>query len=119
MTAEILTRGNASNTTYVETTVDSDMNSGIYDGYYCINIKPFKCENCKTLICYAVVGPHLIVVWPDKDDNDLLQVAEALMKDEFDRYDPHIVTYHELFGPCVTWDKAKENGWIEENFLES
>jgi hypothetical protein len=94
---------------FVEANLDFSLDE--YDDWYCIQIKPFKCVNCKELICYATTGPHYIIIWPERDDNDMLQLADLLMKDG--NYDPHIIHYNRIFGPCISWEQGMAIGWIE------
>jgi len=53
----------------------------------------------------------MIVIWKEKDDDRLLEVAEVLKRDG--SYDPHVVSYNRILGPCITWEDAEELGWIE------
>lgn len=83
-----------------------------YDEYWCINIKPFKCPGCNRAICYAVTGPHLILIWEEKDDETILDLANVLMKDG--NYDPRIVQYNRILGPCIEYEKAEQLGWLND-----
>jgi hypothetical protein len=80
--------------------------------FYCIQIKPFCCNHCSTMICYCSCGPHAILIFPSKED-DNLNMMFRLLKD--DDYDPHIIRYSELYGSCITWEDAEKNGWIGSN----
>lgn len=89
---------------------DLDFSEPEYDEWYCINISPFKCSDCGAMVCYAQVGTHLIIIWPNKDDETILELAQLLMED--DDYDPRIVKYNRILGPCISYAKAEELGWI-------
>ena len=79
--------------------------------FFCIQIKPFKCRGCRKMLCYACVGPdHVIIVFPDKDDENLIVMMQTLQGDE---YDPYVVKYSQLYGPCITLEDAADRGWIE------
>lgn len=89
---------------------DLDFSHEMYDDYYCINIKPFKCNGCGRPVCYASAGPHLIIIWAEKDEDSILEIADLLMKDG--NYDPRIVKYNRILGPCITYEMALKNDWI-------
>jgi hypothetical protein len=99
---------------FLDRIVDLDYTDEIYDEWYCINVKPFHCNHCKDLIAYAVAGPHMIIIWPERDDIDMLILAHLLKTDEDDAYDPRIVKYNRIFGPCIAWDDAINLGWVEQ-----
>lgn len=81
-----------------------------HEDWYCICIKPFRCEVCYIPICYLECGAHHIIVWEEKDDQQLLTLAAAL---QFQDREPRIDTYKNMLGPCVTWEKGIELGWIK------
>lgn len=91
--------------------IEEETDDKDYEDFYCINIKPFNCVNCGKVIAYAMAGPHLIIVWEHKDDEMLLAIAHFLQKSN---YDPRIVTYKKMLGPCVEFEEAAKRGWIEE-----
>ena len=88
---------------------DLDYTSDDYDNYWCINIQPFMCDHCGSIVAYAQCGNHLIVIWENRDDQEILEVAEALKED----YDPRIVRYNRLLGPCIEFKEAIKRGMIE------
>ena len=88
---------------------DLDYTGDEFDDYWCINIKPFPCLGCGNVIAYAQCGNHLIVIWEHKDDEGILEVAEALKED----YDPRIVKYNRYLGPCIEYSEAVKRGMIE------
>lgn len=93
--------------------VDLDYSGEEYDNYWCIQIKPFKCGGCGNVVAYAQCGNHFIVIWENKDDQSILDTAAELQK-EGNIYDPYIVQYNRILGPCVKYEDAVEHGWIEE-----
>jgi hypothetical protein len=95
---------------FLDQAVTLDYSGPEYDEYWCVNIKPFKCRNCDTVICYACAGAHFIIIWPEKDDEDMLNIAAELKDCDMD---PRIVRYNRIIGPCVTFEDAKKHGWIQ------
>lgn len=95
---------------HLDKIVTHDYTDEEFDEYWCINIKPFKCAHCNTIVCYAQAGPHMIIIWEFKDDDNLLQLAALLKADD---YEPRIERYNRYLGPCVTWEEAEKLGWIE------
>lgn len=76
-----------------------------YEGWYCVSIHPERCK-CGRLIGFLEPDlHHLVLVWEENDDEELLSIA-AHMKRE--GYDPHIVEYKSPYGPCVEYYEAKE-----------
>jgi len=75
-----------------------------YEGWYCINVQPRKCQHCGTMMTY-VEPPHLhlIIVWEDKDDPHMLAMAQKL-KDGRPEIDPDIREYHPMMGHCISWE---------------
>src|ERR1043166_2717055 len=82
------------------------------EDWYCIQIKPFKCHNCGKLITYASCGPHLILVFPDKDADELAEVVDYLRTDP--DYEPYVIRYSKLYGPCIPYEQAVRKGMIGE-----
>src|SRR4026207_248391 len=78
---------------------EDDLN---YEGWYCIQMKPVICPGCGEPMCY-VEPPHLhlIIVWEEKDDENLLQVCKELK--DGDR-DPIVIQYHPMYGHCISWE---------------
>lgn len=98
---------------FLDQFVELDYSSEEFDDYYCIQIKPFICNGCGNVVAYAQAGNHSIVIWEQKDDQTLLEVAAALQEVD-NSYDPYIVHYHRILGPCVKYEDAVERGWIDE-----
>lgn len=87
---------------------DLDYSDQKFDNYWCINIKPFVCKGCGNVVAYAECGNHLIVIWEYKDDDGILEVAEALKED----YDARIIRYDRFLGPCIDFEEAVKRGLI-------
>ena len=94
---------------FLDQFISLDYTDEKYDRYWCINIKPFKCANCGDPICYAQCGSHFIIIWEEKDDENLLNIAAELQRADMD---PRVVNYNRYLGPCVVFEDAVEHGWI-------
>lgn len=97
---------------FLDTLVDADLDySGEeYDSYWCINIRPFVCENCGNIVAYAQCGEHFIIIWENQDDEAILETAKLLQSDG--SYDPRIVKYNRILGPCIEFNTAIKLGII-------
>lgn len=92
-----------------------------YSGWFCVATDPFPCPapGCD-FVALHMTAAHLIVVWPDGDDRDLLTYARDAQR--VDR-NPRIVEYERALGPCIPYDvwtsigkpihgaNPKPNGW--------
>jgi len=104
-------------TTDEETTDRTGSSSG--SDWWCIQIDAIKapepCGHQVTFVCgiMEVKHPskvpycHLIIVWPERDDEKLLQTAALCQKRE---HNPKIVEYQESFGPWINYDNYKLYG---------
>ena len=81
-----------------------------YDDFWCITINPYRCPGCQQIISHAQVGDHFIVIWEEKDDESILEVASSLKSMQMN---PHIVNYNRDDGPCVEFYEAVRRGWID------
>lgn len=96
----------------IEGSVELDDNDNShYDDYYCIQVRPFKCHRCQQWICYAVAGEHLILIWENNDEDSILGLANVLKKDG--NYDPIIIKYNRLYGPCIEYEEALEKDILD------
>ncbi len=77
-----------------------------YDGWWCIQHYPVVCESCGNQVCY-VEPPriHLIVVWEEKDNADMLRMAGRLQQINLD---PIIIKYAPIMGGCIPYDDVKK-----------
>jgi hypothetical protein len=89
--------------------VTHDYSGEEYDDYWCISIKPQKCF-CGHITCYAECGPHIIVIWKERDEHSILKIAASL-KEKL--YNPYITQYNRILGPCMTYEDAKKLGWAD------
>jgi hypothetical protein len=77
-----------------------------YDGWWCIQHYPVECGSCGNPVCY-VEPPHLhlIVVWEEKDDSDMLRMAGRLQQIDLD---PIIIQYAPIMGGCIPYEDVKK-----------
>lgn len=85
-------------------TDDSDAD---HSGWYCVATEPFPCpaEGC-TFIAEHMTAAHLILVWEERDDPNLLRHAQHAQ--EAGR-NPRVVSYEQAFGPSASyyaWEAA-------------
>jgi hypothetical protein len=76
-------------------------------GWYCVATSPFPCPaaGCD-FVAEFMTAAHLILVWQERDDPNLLRHAERAK--QVGR-DPHVVTYEPAFGPSASyyaWEAA-------------
>jgi len=76
-------------------------------GWYCVSTDPFPCpaEGCD-FVADFMTAAHLILVWEDSDDPNLLRHAQRAK--EVGR-NPHVVEYEPDFGPSASyyaWEAA-------------
>jgi len=96
-----ITRGQIITDTDVET---DDGSTDDFDGWYCIKTDPWPCGICGVVVFYATVD-HKIIVFPEKDDPKLLQLASWCQGDNplgINR-NPKIVEYEKSMGPCISY----------------
>ena len=78
-----------------------------HDGWFCVATDPFPCPaaDC-TFVANFMTAVHLILVWEERDDPNLLRHAQRAK--EVGR-DPRVVRYESSFGPCASyylWEAA-------------
>jgi hypothetical protein len=78
-----------------------------HSGWFCVATAPFPCPaaGC-SFIAEFMTAAHLILVWEERDDPNLLRHAERAK--QVGR-DPHVVTYELVFGPSASyyaWEAA-------------
>lgn len=73
-----------------------------YSGWFCVATAPWPCPalGCDAVLDYMTAA-HLILVWPRKDDPDMLEVANDAQR--IGR-EPRVVEYEQGFGPCISYD---------------
>lgn len=77
-------------------------------GWFCIKTNPFPCPNpeCGMIVNYCT-AMHKIIIWPRKDDPDMLDVAQDCL--EVGR-NPHIIEYEQAMGEAITYDALMHSG---------
>jgi hypothetical protein len=85
----------------------TDDGSDDYSGWLCVSTSPFPCPaaGCD-FVAEFMTAAHLILVWEERDDPNLLRHAQRAK--EVGR-DPRIVTYEPAFGPSASyyaWEAA-------------
>lgn len=89
----------------VDTDVEEDLWTGDSDsdhsGWYCVSTNPFPCPapGC-TFVAEYMTAAHLILVWQERDDPNLLRHAQRA-KDV--GRNPRIVEYQSSFGPSASY----------------
>jgi hypothetical protein len=78
-----------------------------HSGWFCVSTDPFPCPapGC-TFVAQFMTAAHLILVWQEKDDPNLLRQAQRAQQVQ---RNPRIVTYESSFGPSVSyyaWEAA-------------
>ncbi len=73
-----------------------------YSDWWCISTDPFECPypSCSFVANYST-AMHRILVWAEKDDDRLLDLAVKLQA--VDRH-PRVVVYEQSMGPCLAYD---------------
>jgi hypothetical protein len=84
-----------------------DDDAGDHTGWYCVSTDPFPCPaaGC-TYVAEYMTAVHLILVWEERDDPNLLWHAQRA-KDV--GRNPRIVEYQSSFGPSASyyaWEAA-------------
>ena len=84
-----------------------DDGSDDYLGWYCVRTDPFPCPaaGC-TFVAGHMTAAHLVLVWEERDDPNLLWHAQRAM--EVGR-NPRVVQYEQSFGPSASyyaWEAA-------------
>jgi hypothetical protein len=91
----------------VEAELWTDEGADDYAGWFCVRTNPFPCpaEGCD-FVAHYMTAAHLILVWEERDDPNLLQHAHRAK--EVGR-NPHIVEYERAFGASASyyaWEAA-------------
>jgi len=84
----------------VNRAIGPDEGSVDYDGYYCIQTVPHRC-NCSPNRPWTFVHyDKKVVIWEEKDDDAILDVAREFKNHN---YDPKIIEYKPIFGKAIEW----------------
>lgn len=84
-----------------------DEGSGAHAGWFCVRTEPFPCPaaGC-TFVADFMTAVHLILVWEERDDPNLLRHAQRAK--EVGR-NPQVAAYEPAFGPSAAyyaWEAA-------------
>ena len=76
-------------------------------GWFCVRTDPFPCPaaGC-TFVADFMTAAHLILVWEERDDPNLLRHAQRALEV---RRNPHVTEYERRFGPSgsyYAWEAA-------------
>ncbi|HEY7536403.1 MAG TPA: hypothetical protein VH721_00320 [Gaiellaceae bacterium] len=84
-----------------EELVWQDEGDGDHEGWWCVRTDPFPCpaEGC-TFVAVFMTAAHLILVWQENDDPNLLRHA-ARARDV--GRNPRIVGYRADYGPSASY----------------
>ena len=93
------------------TRLDTSHRDTDFIGYYTLKLYPTAtCAGCGKVMQYVECDLlHLVVVWEEMDDFNLLHCAAELQR-VFD--DVRIVSYEQTMGKCVDFYSAKGRGLI-------
>jgi hypothetical protein len=85
----------------------TDDSGSDHSGWYCVGTDPFPCpaSGC-SFVAQHMTAAHLILVWEEKDDPNLLRHAGRAK--EVGR-NPHVLVYESSFGPSASyyaWEAA-------------
>ena len=85
----------------------SGEDEGDHAGWFCVRTDPFPCPapGC-TFVAVFMTAAHLVLVWQERDDPNLLRHAARAM--EVGR-NPRVVTYDAGYGPSASyyaWEAA-------------
>jgi len=99
--SEILTRGKLDIDEKLDTTTGNDE----FDGWFCVKTDPYPCP-CGNFVADYMTCAHMIIVWPEIDDPNLLQMCAVAQK--YGR-NPKVLQYEESFGSCISYYEIKSN----------
>jgi hypothetical protein len=79
-----------------------------HSGWYCVATNPFPCPapGC-TFVAEFMTAVHLILVWEERDDPNLLRHAQRAK--EVGR-NPRVVSYDPSFGPSASYYAWEASG---------
>jgi hypothetical protein len=79
-----------------------------HTGWYCVATSPFPCPaaGCD-FVAEFMTAAHLILVWEQRDDPNLLRHAERA---KHVGRDPRVVSYEQSFGPSASYYAWEASG---------
>jgi hypothetical protein len=79
-----------------------------FSGWFCISTDPFPCPatGCDFVALHATAA-HMIVVFPEKDDPRLLDLAAIMFSK---KRNPKVMEYEVSLGPCISYDQWEARG---------
>jgi hypothetical protein len=85
-----------------------DDESGDHAGWFCVRTDPFPCPaaGC-TFVAEFMTAAHLILVWEERDDPNLLRHAQRAV--QVGR-NPRIVEYQPAYGPSASYYAWEASG---------
>ena len=93
--------------TILEETLWTEEGGTDHSGWFCVRTNPFPCPapGCE-FIALFMTAAHLILVWEERDDPNLLRHAQRAK--EVGR-NPSVVDYQDAYGPSASyyaWEAA-------------
>jgi hypothetical protein len=75
-----------------------------FEGWWCIKTDPWPCPICSIVVHFCTVD-HRIIVFPEKDDENILKLAAWAKGDNPANVDrnPRIIEYEADYGPCISY----------------
>jgi hypothetical protein len=83
-----------------------DEGNALYEGYFCIQTRPFECS-CRIKPWTFIHYIKSVIVWAEKDDPNMLKCAGFFKKHDFD---PRIIEYKPMMGKCLDWEDIPNGG---------
>lgn len=84
---------------------DAGIDSNDFDDWFCIRRTHEECI-CGQFESEYMTVMHLILVWEQMDDPNLLQVAATARDHD---QNPKVVPYEKSFGKCISYYEMKSN----------
>jgi len=79
-----------------------------FSGWWCVATDDFPCPavGC-TFVARNMTAAHRIIVWPERDDRDLLHHAGLAKRVG---RNPRVVEYEQSMGPCISYHQFEAIG---------
>jgi hypothetical protein len=82
-----------------------DEGNSDYVGMFCIQTVPYTCSCTPGKTWIFAHLDKKIVVWSEKDDDNMLKIASEFKRGNFD---PKIIEYKVIFGKAIHWDDVPD-----------